>query len=454
MKNLKRIALIVLSVAIMLSCFTSCEVLESIPGFENILDMLPGGDEHVHEFGEATCTAPKTCECGATEGEALGHNYVDGKCACGAEDPNYVPPHTHNFVDGVCECGETDPNYVPPHTHNFVDGVCECGETDPNYVPPHEHNFVEGKCECGEYDHEHEYEENIFYHPELIAPTCSTPGVAVFECSLCDHYYTEETPVDPEAHGFWGEREVLVEADCQTQTNGLEKVYCVNGCGNYEEVEIHYSEAHNWDVQTDVYATCTEDGAYYAVCTLCGEIDAYDIPADGHWNWFVLCGQTGECMGCGEEFTKEHNTAWNPATCTDPAFCMSCFEYVGEALGHNYVDGVCENCFEEDPNYVPPVVAPEVLTYEYLTGTWIGSENGWNGAEHTFTIVFDGQMGTVTHSELGTFGVIVEISYGMIFAYPECEYDMTMWIYENGVIYLMDGMNSFTGGDVLSMTKA
>ena len=59
-----------------------------------------------------------TCHCGDSyvgdEVEALGHSFVDGKCECGAEDPNYVPPHEHEFVEGKCECGEEDPNYIPP----------------------------------------------------------------------------------------------------------------------------------------------------------------------------------------------------------------------------------------------------------------------------------------------------------------------------------------------------
>ena len=49
-----------------------------------------------------------------TETECTEHTYVDGKCECGATDPNYVPPHVHNFVNGECECGEKDANYVPP----------------------------------------------------------------------------------------------------------------------------------------------------------------------------------------------------------------------------------------------------------------------------------------------------------------------------------------------------
>ena len=70
--------------------------------------------KHAHSFADATCTAPKTCKCGATEGDALEHSFVEGKCECGAEDPNYVPPHEHKFEEGKCACGAEDPNYVAP----------------------------------------------------------------------------------------------------------------------------------------------------------------------------------------------------------------------------------------------------------------------------------------------------------------------------------------------------
>lgn len=48
---------------------------------------------HTHAFSDATCTEAPKCDCGATEGEALGHDYKDGKCTrCNAEDPDYVAP--------------------------------------------------------------------------------------------------------------------------------------------------------------------------------------------------------------------------------------------------------------------------------------------------------------------------------------------------------------------------
>ena len=43
---------------------------------------------HVCDFSEPTCTEPGKCSCGLTQGEALGHNYVDGLCSrCNEVDP-------------------------------------------------------------------------------------------------------------------------------------------------------------------------------------------------------------------------------------------------------------------------------------------------------------------------------------------------------------------------------
>ncbi len=45
---------------------------------------------HTHVYADATCTLPATCDCGVTEGEALGHSYKSGVCStCGEKDPNF-----------------------------------------------------------------------------------------------------------------------------------------------------------------------------------------------------------------------------------------------------------------------------------------------------------------------------------------------------------------------------
>ena len=80
--------------------------------------------------------------------EPHNHSYVEGKCSCGATDPNYEA-HEHSYTDGKCECGATDPNYEA-HEHSYTGGKCECGATDPDYGKPHEHSYVDGMCECGD----------------------------------------------------------------------------------------------------------------------------------------------------------------------------------------------------------------------------------------------------------------------------------------------------------------
>ena len=102
---MKRILTLILVLALALTMLASCDQLNQIiPGL--------GG-------GEITCTEHVDAD----------SNYVCDNCGAELEKP-----HEHNFVEGKCECGEEDPNYVPPHEHNFVKGECECGEVDPNYV--------------------------------------------------------------------------------------------------------------------------------------------------------------------------------------------------------------------------------------------------------------------------------------------------------------------------------
>lgn len=50
---------------------------------------------HTHSFVAATCTQPKKCDCGATEGAALGHSYENGVCTrCSEKDSGYLTPFT------------------------------------------------------------------------------------------------------------------------------------------------------------------------------------------------------------------------------------------------------------------------------------------------------------------------------------------------------------------------
>lgn len=71
---------------------TSSEVSSSKVSSSETSSKVESKPTHTHKFSAATCTSPKKCSCGATEGKALGHNYKDGVCTrCKAKDPNYEP---------------------------------------------------------------------------------------------------------------------------------------------------------------------------------------------------------------------------------------------------------------------------------------------------------------------------------------------------------------------------
>ena len=81
-----------------------------------------GDEECAHEWNDATCTEPATCAlCGAKDGEALGHNYVEDiiEATCTAAG------------SATYECSVCFDSYdetIPMKPHTYVDGTCSaCG---------------------------------------------------------------------------------------------------------------------------------------------------------------------------------------------------------------------------------------------------------------------------------------------------------------------------------------
>ena len=87
---------------------------------------------HEHNFADADCLNPKTCECGATEGEALGHTAeadddnctTDIKCAtCGAVVTSGKTQHVAHADDGDCTtpvtCTECSSVITAAKSHDF-----------------------------------------------------------------------------------------------------------------------------------------------------------------------------------------------------------------------------------------------------------------------------------------------------------------------------------------------
>ena len=99
-------------------------------------------------------------------------------------DPTLYPaidPHEHTFVEGKCACGATDPDYVPPHEHSYTSVV-----TPPTCT---EDGYTTYTCACGD-----SYVDNTVtapghsYDAVVTPPTCIEDGYTTYTCGCGDSY--------------------------------------------------------------------------------------------------------------------------------------------------------------------------------------------------------------------------------------------------------------------------
>ena len=99
-------------------------------------------------------------------------------------DPTLYPeidPHEHTFVDGKCTCGATDPDYVPPHEHSYTSVV-----TPPTCTAD---GYTTYTCACGD-----SYIDNTVtatahsYAAAVTPPTCTADGYTTYTCGCGDSY--------------------------------------------------------------------------------------------------------------------------------------------------------------------------------------------------------------------------------------------------------------------------
>ena len=137
---------------------------------------VKGDDVCLHEWANATCRSPKTCQmCGLTEGGIGEHEYTDPTCTeaskCKTCGVWYGLNLGHTYLEATCQepktcqrCGRT----VGNPEHKYADATC----TDPI------------TCEnCGQ-----QTGEPIGHSPVTVVvdPTCSLDGAYTTSCTECD----------------------------------------------------------------------------------------------------------------------------------------------------------------------------------------------------------------------------------------------------------------------------
>ena len=142
-------------------------------------------DYHVHVFSDATCTEAAKCECGETQGEALGHTWVDATCTapktCSVCNATEGEALGHTWVDATCTapktCSVCNATEGEALGHTWVDATCTapktcsvCNATEGEALG---HDFFAGSCKvCQAIDPDYNaYILNFSQWPEFAKET-------------------------------------------------------------------------------------------------------------------------------------------------------------------------------------------------------------------------------------------------------------------------------------------
>ena len=120
-----------------------------------------------------------------------------------------------------------------------------------------------------------------------LTPSCTTDGAKTYTCSICAASYTEAIPAT--GHEYDAQ---TVYGSCVRQTK---IVYTCKYCREFYEEETGVYGGHHYENYI-TGPTCTQEGTCYQICSECGDERLYDVyPPTGHEY------EDGICTGCGEE---------------------------------------------------------------------------------------------------------------------------------------------------------
>lgn len=170
---------------------------------------------------------------------------------------------------------------------------------------------------------------------QIQAPTCSVKGSQYRVCKVCEH--RDEAEIATLSH-TWNAGEVVKEPDC---TNPGSKRLTCTVCNKTSVVGIN-ANGHTWDLGTVTkQPACEVGGEKTFKCTVtgCTGSKTEAVPAVGHIYGDYVSDNNATCQKDG---TKT-------ATCTGCSKTDTVTDE-GSVTPHDFKDGVCADCGEEDPD--------------------------------------------------------------------------------------------------------
>lgn len=233
------------------------------------------GCECKHDYNMATCTSPKICKkCGESDGEPLGHNYINGFCERCLDEKICE----HEFTNATCtfpkiciKCNIIDGSALG---HDYQEATylhpktCKrCGEKVGEKVGEHDCEFMEATCDapmtckiCKRTSGE-PLQHIEDYHFE-IPVNCLETGYAKVYCKRCNIFlYEGEIVRDHEIV------EEVTPVTCEKFGTIVRK--CLN-C-NYFKTEYQFATGHEYTYVIDKEAIKGSIGYRHRECLKCME---------------------------------------------------------------------------------------------------------------------------------------------------------------------------------------
>ena len=295
---------------------------------------------------KATCTANGNLECWYCED--CGTYWLDEALTQQTNRMSVVVPANdeHTFVEGKCECGAEDPNYVPnPYLINF--------STWPEFA---KETYADG---------------DILKHNDIFTFIMGKNSrVDASSKEWDDLIATLRFSLGGKTNsGVPTKNAIMITVD---GTYTLKIWYVAGGDGRYFELR----DANGAAISTTTSET-VKNGQYYGELLLpAAGVYYLTIPADNNYIFQLELVKSDAPV---------HEHSWADATCEAPKTCTGCGETEGEALGHLYYYNLCLNCYAPNPYFIANslvVGENKVICNEYhLVG------DGQNG-NHTFPYEF------------------------------------------------------------------
>ena len=294
--------------------------------------------------------------------------------------------HEHVFVNGKCACGAADPDFIPTHTCADENGdfVCDVDGCDEVIAPAADSTLTIaqaiqlGTLLGGKYTEGKYYVEGVITevynttHGNMYIKDADGTTLTIYGTYSADgktrYDAMNEKPVAGDTVTVYGVIGSYNQAPQMKNAWITEFVHehtfvdgVCSGCGAS-------SHEHVYDaVVTD--PTCEADGYITYTCEGCG--DSYTEAgkeSSGHaWD------EVGTCLVCGAQ-NHEHvyDEVVTAPTCTEAGYttysctvegCNKSYtDNATDALGHAYTDGVCANgCGIDDPTYYFPMSITDAL---------------------------------------------------------------------------------------------